>query len=281
MMGQELMLPTPQAAEQGMEKWANFDITAARRALEAVALGKSLLEIEQDPSLPPAKVFMQWVMLYPDMARHYSIARELSGFMLEEEALYLARYIRLNPAKTALEQKAIELLVNQLRWSAGKRNPGVFSDKAALNVTVPIQINTSLDLGSEQKSGTKEFPNIYDMTANLDQAVPIEEVPIDVLERELAKAEGRPAAADPGTEVKGRRDAFSKEETEKRRKQAEVRRAASAREREEKARAQSRRARPAEGNAGPLSESVRVGQEEAEEGHPARGGEPRAEDDGT
>lgn len=183
------LLPAAQQSQQGGAKWLTFDITAARRTLEAVALGKSLFEIEQDPSFPPAKTFIQWVMLYPDLARGYATARELSGFMLEEEALWLARELRLNPGSSQAI-KACEVLINQLRWSAGKRNPQVFSDKAALNVTVPIQINTSLDLGTEQKTGTKEFPNIYDMSANLEQAVPIDEVPIDVLERTLKQDTG-------------------------------------------------------------------------------------------
>jgi hypothetical protein len=196
-----LALLSPQAGSDGT-KWINLDITAAKRALELVALGKSLFEIEQDPSLPPAGTFIQWVMLYPDLARAYTTARELSGFMLEEEALFTARALRLNP-QSSMHIKATEILINYLKWAAGKRNPQVFSDKAALNVTVPIQINTTLDLGETGGGGNKEFPNIYEMSATLENAVPLNEVPLDVLERELAEAEGRTPKSDPRKAKRG------------------------------------------------------------------------------
>jgi hypothetical protein len=37
--------------------------------------------------------------------------------------------------------------MNHLRWVAARRNPQLFSEKAAIKLTVPIQINTNLDLG--------------------------------------------------------------------------------------------------------------------------------------
>lgn len=185
----QLTGPAPQAAPSG-EKWLTFDLTAARLTLECVALGKSLFEIERDPGFPPAKTFIQWVMTYPDLARAYTVARELSGFMLEEEALFLAREVRRNPENT-LALKAAEVLINHLKWAAGKRNPSVFSDKASVNVTVPIQINTTLDLGQAVSGATKDFPNIYEISAELDKVVPLEDIPLDVLERNLAEAEGR------------------------------------------------------------------------------------------
>lgn len=279
-MTEQLLLPpegaSPRSAQGGVTKWANFDPGAAKRALELVALGKSLFEIEQDESLPPAETFIQWVMVYPDMARAYTMARELSGYMLEEEALFLARYVKNNPPSTAIGLKSYELLINQLKWAAGKRNPQVFSDKAALNVTVPIQINTSLDLGSEQKSGTKEFPNIYDMSASLEQAVPLDEVPIDAVERGFAKSgggeEGRPAGE--GGQGRAKEDRFSEAAREARAKRRAEQGEASHRSRTAKARANARRARE-------TAEDVRsaAGLEGSSEG---AGGEvgPEAQSDG-
>src|SRR5690606_40975882 len=46
-------------------------------------------------------------------------------------------------------------------------NPQVFSDKAQVNVTVPIQINTTLDMGDTGAQGTAQFPNIYEMRATV------------------------------------------------------------------------------------------------------------------
>lgn len=177
---------TPRSAGSG-EKWLTFSPTACRAALELIALGKSIFEIETEPNMPPAQTFIQWVMVYPGVARAYATARELSGFMLEEEALFVSRQIA-KGNYNSVQIKAQEVLLNQLRWSAGKRNPQVFSDKAALKITVPIQINTTLDMGSISDESTEQFPNIYEMTAELEQEVPLDEVPLDTLKGDPKQA---------------------------------------------------------------------------------------------
>lgn len=133
---------------------------------EEIAFGHTLREVEQMPGMPPAKLFLIWMMKAPNIMRAYQMAREMSGYMMEDEALQLARDLVADPGNNQ-HIRAVEILIQQLKWTAGKRNPQVFSDKSEVKVTVPIQINTSLDMGDTQMQGTKEFPNIYEMRATV------------------------------------------------------------------------------------------------------------------
>lgn len=139
--------------------------------IEAIAQGKSLEEAGVSPA------FLLRVGNVPGLSVALKVARELSSYALEEEALGRLRAAVTAGTMTNTQLRALDLLVTQLRWSSIKRNPNVFSEKAAVNVTVPIQINTSLDLGAgEVGSGTKEFPNIYEATAVIRQEIPLEDV---------------------------------------------------------------------------------------------------------
>jgi len=137
---------------------------------EAVCYGASLEEACQRPGFPSREVFLGWLMRDPTVAMIYQKAREVSAYSLEDEALALLRE-RVKTPKSALDLRAAEALVQQIRWAASKRNPQVFSEKSAVNVTVPIQINTTLDLGTSPGQGTAEFPNIYALEAQVTQEV--------------------------------------------------------------------------------------------------------------
>lgn len=168
------VLAPPKAAQLPIlaPKWAldsPSDREAALAVCEAIAFGRSMADIERDPALPPRDLFISWLMRDPSLALAFHRAREMSSYVLEDEALELLRGRLTNPG-SSVEIRAADLFVQQLRWSAGKRNPGVYSDKAAVSVTVPVQINTTLDMGpAGPGTGTKEFPNIYELKAELVQ----------------------------------------------------------------------------------------------------------------
>lgn len=174
MMGPDLTQNTSLSPPAGGEIAPPGHITGHDMAvLEAIVQGKTLEEAGVNSA------FLLRVAQSHDLAVTYAKAREMSSYALEEEALG-----RLRAAATGgkLEHgalRAIDLLAQQLRWSAIKRNPNVYSEKAAVNVTVPIQINTSLDLGDGATSGTKEFPNIYEATVTVEREVPRADLPGD------------------------------------------------------------------------------------------------------
>lgn len=138
---------------------------------EKIAEGMTLSAICRIEGMPHRQTFNRWVVNNPDLTRAYSAARELSSYAMEEEALDLSREIRANP-ENSQKVRAFDIGMNQLRWSAMRRNPQVFSEKAALQITVPIQINTGLDLGGTNAGGgTKDFPNIYEVEAKVEEVV--------------------------------------------------------------------------------------------------------------
>ena len=142
-----------------------YDPDAAQDVVERVAFGMSLQEIAQDPFMPPRELFMVWMMRNSELATAYKRAQEISAYALEDEALFLLREAIGRPL-TGPDVRKLELLVNHMRWAAGKRLPSVYSEKATVGITVPIQINTTLDLGaSAGQNSTAEFPNIYELRA--------------------------------------------------------------------------------------------------------------------
>lgn len=133
--------------------------------LECVTTGKSLQEIEALPEMPSKEIVIHWLLRNPGLMQRFTQARELSGYTLEDEALSLLRQKAASGAARPGDLKAVEMLVQQLRWSAEKRNPQVYARQGVMQVTVPIQINTSLDLAQGPGAGTKEHPDIYELQA--------------------------------------------------------------------------------------------------------------------
>lgn len=146
-----------------------YDPTVALEMCEMIAEGKTLKAIceEHKDRFPARQTFHRWVVNNAELARAYAAARELSAHAFEEEALTLAE--ELAQKRVPKEQiRAYEVAMNQFRWSAGKRNAAVYSDRNAVKVQVPIQINTTIDLGNESvKQGTSDHPDIYRLEAEI------------------------------------------------------------------------------------------------------------------
>ncbi len=164
-----------------------YSPSAAFAVVEQMAFGRTLHEISEMPGMPPVDSFLFWLSQTPDLQLAVEKARQMSAYVMEDEALSLTRRAVSDPGDTSA-LRALELHVKQLQWSSIKRNPQVYSEKSAVSVTVPIQINTSLDLGQDSaRKGTTEFPNIYAMRAeNVIEVDPSELVPV-----EPAPAKGR------------------------------------------------------------------------------------------
>lgn len=145
---------------------STYNPEVALAIVERIAEGETLNDIcKSGTGLPARSTFRRWVIAYPELSRAYSAAREVSAHSLEEEALDLARELK-NPAGrkklTPTEIRALDVALDQLRWSATRRNPKVYSERGSINITVPIQINTSLDLAGPQVS------DVYQLKANVE-----------------------------------------------------------------------------------------------------------------
>lgn len=156
----------------GGREVTKYDPALAFRIIEKVAMGGLVYELT-DPKnkdgFPSAVTFYRWLTESPELREAYNGAVELSARFMEEEALRISKsaaYAGTDPTNQRLA--AVKLYMEQLRWSASRRNPKQFSEKGSLNVVIPVQINTPLDLGGQGSGVIKEIPNIYTIEAKLE-----------------------------------------------------------------------------------------------------------------
>lgn len=148
------------------------------QVVERLAVGRSLEEIASVPGMPSKEVFLIWLAMSPLLAQAFKRAQEVSAFAMEDEVLYILRKQQREPtAVTQNSLRANQQLAEHLRWAVEKRNPAVYAKQAHVNTTVPIQINTTLDLGGNTGTGTAEFPNIYALKAAKVEVVDLEPEP--------------------------------------------------------------------------------------------------------
>lgn len=141
-----------------------YDPELALQIVERMANGETLKEICKAGSGMPHRVtFLRWAVNNPDLSKALAAAKELSASALEEEALELGRAIHQRPESGA-KVRATEVLMQQLRWSAERRDPAKFGQRSQVSVRVPIQINTTLDMGKDAVGGP-DNEGIYTVNA--------------------------------------------------------------------------------------------------------------------
>lgn len=154
-------------------RWlSEYDENVALAIVEQVSQGRLLKDACKDAGFPSTAAFQRWCVQHPEVGRAYNAARELSAQAFEEAALEISeRLQRMARSKvtTGTQVRAYEAAMAQLRWSAERRDPGKFANRGPVSVQVPIQINTTLDLGASVGAGTAEHPNIYTIEAKVAQ----------------------------------------------------------------------------------------------------------------
>lgn len=156
----------------GSRDLTRYDPDLALQICERVAEGETLKSICIPKGMPARQTFNRWVVNNSTLDRAYRAARALSAHSIEEEALDMARAIRDMRDAKAQEVRAYEVAMNQMRWSAARRNPAEFSDRASIKLTVPVQINTSIDLADDASAmGNPNDPGTYTITATVEHEV--------------------------------------------------------------------------------------------------------------
>lgn len=142
---QDIQLGYSQTTVDGKRMTA-YSPQAALEICTRVANGETLRQIcTKEDGLVSAGTFQKWCKVYPDVARAYQSARQLSAQAFEEKALDLAEDLA-KGTQTAQEIRGREVAMGQWRWSASRRDPANYGEKAPVNMIVPIQIITPLDL---------------------------------------------------------------------------------------------------------------------------------------
>lgn len=131
-----------------------FDKEAMEKVCSLIAEGNTLTKIcGTDDGLPYRQTIYHWIITEPEAARMWATARELSAHVIEEQALDLAvemtdpNFLQKYPKE---QSHTLNYALQQLRWSAGRRNPRSYSDKLPPSAAVAVQINTTFPLGDPE-----------------------------------------------------------------------------------------------------------------------------------
>lgn len=177
-----------------------YNPVKALEIVERLADGETLNKIcRGQPGFPAPTTFKRWVSNNPDLAKALKAAIVMSAQSFEEEALDTARAIAKNPVDgTAV--RAAEVKIKQLQWSAERRDASMFGQRNQINLKVPVQIITTLNLG---EGDALPADSIY--TLDLTPTLPplVEEKPVRV-----GGVPGRPSPRGPMKRVLTPRNPF-------------------------------------------------------------------------
>lgn len=177
-------------------KWSEL---LALRICERVAAGELLKVICAEKDMPKIETVYKWLSLYPPFFDAFHRAKELSASSLEEEALMMARTLKDPNDFTSVKVQAYNVAMQQLRWSAARRNPGVYGQKGLDGGgKVQVTFNTSLNIAADGKPATDDNKNVFTIEF-VPGAQPEEEPEAKTIEVELeAEVEDNVVEDEPG-----------------------------------------------------------------------------------
>lgn len=162
------------ATRVGARFVTTYDPVLALEVVERVAQGETINKIcERGSKFPHPVTFKRWIIHHPELAKAYDAARRLSAEAFEEEALDAAREIK-RAQRDGTQVRAFEVLLQQLRWSAERRDPAKYGTRSPVSIRVPIQINTTLDMGqaeAELDGGKSIYTISASHSASVEDAV--------------------------------------------------------------------------------------------------------------
>lgn len=154
------------AIEKGGRWFTKYEPNIALDIVERIADGELLVKITAKDATPltiTKQTFLRWVATVPELQTAYSAAMQISAHSFEEKAIARAEKVADAPGSPQ-NVSAASLLISQYRWSAARRNPTRYSDKGNTQIVVPVNINTTLDMGGKTQTVDVEVPDIYTIT---------------------------------------------------------------------------------------------------------------------
>ncbi len=155
-------------------------------ALRGIMLGRTLHQLEMEGGIS-MEAFLQAVQVDEETALAFKVAREFSSYVLEDDITTQLRANADNPS-SAIKTNALKAWADHAHKQLDARNPAIFSGKASLTNTVPVQIITTLDLNSVKRSD-----DIYTLEATTTEVRDIITIPDDQLAHAVpVTADGSP-----------------------------------------------------------------------------------------
>lgn len=146
----------------------------AKAAISGITMGRTLQELEQQGNIP-VEALLEAIRTNEQLALDFKIAREFSSYVIEDEITTRLKANALAP-EGANKTNALKAWADHAHKQLDARNPAIFSGKAALTTTVPIQIITSLDLNV-----VKRIDDVYNLEATVVEERDVITIPDDQL----------------------------------------------------------------------------------------------------
>ena len=120
---------SPEIRQRGRPSSFNWDVAA--EICRRIAAGETLRAICAETGMPDRSTCIRWLDANLEFRNQYARARELQGDALADEMLDVAR------SATNVDAHAKRLLVDVLKWRAGKLKPKVYGDKIEVMTEKP------------------------------------------------------------------------------------------------------------------------------------------------
>lgn len=139
----------------------------ALRICELIAEGETVSKIAERDDMPSRTAIYNWLTVYPKFFDAFERAMTISAMSLEERALTMADELRSANDFTGTKVQAYNYAMQQLRWSAARRDKNRYGQQSAESKSIPITIVTSLNLGQDGRPATDNEQSIYTLTATI------------------------------------------------------------------------------------------------------------------
>lgn len=136
---------------------------------EAIASGDTLSDLVKKDIMPSRNTIYRWLTVYPKFFAAFERAREIAAQSFEDEAIDMARILKGANDFTGTKVQAYNIAMQQLRWSAARRDPKRYGASVGGSAGVSIQINTTLNLGQDGKPALDASTEGFTIEYNLPQ----------------------------------------------------------------------------------------------------------------
>jgi hypothetical protein len=140
-----------------------------RAVIERVANGETLTKVCGEPGMPKPATFRAWITRNPELRKSWEMAKELRAHALFDQALDVtSRLLDGDWGKEdAAMVRALDAAIQTLKWAAGRLSPRDYGERVPPNPVVPIQINTTLQLGQDGAAAPSGETSVYTIKATL------------------------------------------------------------------------------------------------------------------
>ena len=161
-------LPVPSLVPRGRPP-TSYTTPLMMKIVERVANGETLTAVCKEPGMPIPSTFRAWIVRNPELRKAWEAAKELRAHAMFDQALDVTkRLLDGNWGKEdAAMVRALDAAIQTLKWAAGRLSPRDYGERQPGNPVVPIQINTTLELGQGGTAVGRVEGSVYTIKATI------------------------------------------------------------------------------------------------------------------